>query len=56
MEFKTSELELKNDINLLCATVNNFPEGIGDTFKKLEEEFIETAAEGYYGISWMAAD
>src|SRR6478609_5757070 len=53
MEFKTFLFELKEDIQLVCITVSDFPEGIGEVFKKLEQEFSETAAAGYYGISWM---
>jgi len=56
MGFKTSLFEIRDDIQLVCITVTSFPEGIGEVFKKLEHEFSETAAEGYYGISWMADD
>ena len=56
MEFKTFLLELKDDIQLVCITVTNFPKGIAEEFTKLEREFPETASAGYYGISWMAAE
>ncbi len=44
---------ITQSIQLRCAQVTTFPQGIKEAFDKLMEDFPLVDSRNYYGISWM---